>query len=266
MRRKEKRKNEDNKRKLRENKRDFGYKKKPDRRKKQEQQERYRIEAEAKWLQEQEDRLREIKEQEMMKNIDQEQKDERVGIYTDRTTQEGLNNQKPTIPSGTGSLAFIPNNLGDGRKVEKNLINDPNRAQSLPSIPDRELKKNLVINDSQDIYYYYINACGWDDGYSRNAFSITHVLVPKQTGTSDSCVAEDEEKIFDYQDPRDLITLGWIHTHPTQTAFLSSVDMHNQYGYQAMMPEAIAINWIFHIDTRQRIIRDRKIMEVILEL
>lgn len=44
-----------------------------------------------------------------------------------------------------------------------------------------------------------------------------------------------------YQDPRDLITLGWIHTHPSQTAFLSSVDMHNQYGYQAMLPEAIAI-------------------------
>ncbi|KAK9863248.1 hypothetical protein WJX84_001405, partial [Apatococcus fuscideae] len=31
------------------------------------------------------------------------------------------------------------------------------------------------------------------------------------------------------------------HTHPTQTCFLSSVDIHTQYGYQVMMEEAIAI-------------------------
>ena len=32
-----------------------------------------------------------------------------------------------------------------------------------------------------------------------------------------------------------------IHTHPSQTAFLSSVDLHTQLSYQLMMPEAIAI-------------------------
>lgn len=278
----------------------------------QEEQERYRIEVEAKWLQEQEERLREIKEQEMMKNIDQERKDERAGIFTD--TQEGLNNQKPAIPSGTGSLAFIPNNLGDARKMEKNLINDPTRAQSLPLIPDRELKKNLVINDSQEIrpdvdrsskpdlvdHFTCIGVSGGNKGglrdlmvpsdlmrkfltiaehntlkhvetcgilagkLSQNAFSVTHVLVPKQTGTSDSCVAEDEEEIFEYQDPRDLITLGWIHTHPTQTAFLSSVDMHNQYGYQAMMPEAIAIVCApkFHETGFFTLTQDRGLVEI----
>ena len=39
----------------------------------------------------------------------------------------------------------------------------------------------------------------------------------------------------------DVITLGWIHTHPSQSAFLSSVDLHTHFGYQSMMPEAIAI-------------------------
>ena len=38
-----------------------------------------------------------------------------------------------------------------------------------------------------------------------------------------------------------LLTFGWIHTHPTQTCFLSSIDMHTQFSYQIMMPEAIAI-------------------------
>ncbi len=35
------------------------------------------------------------------------------------------------------------------------------------------------------------------------------------------------------QDRRALYPLGWIHTHPTQTCFLSSVDVHTQCGYQA---------------------------------
>lgn len=37
------------------------------------------------------------------------------------------------------------------------------------------------------------------------------------------------------------VTASRIHTHPTQTCFLSSVDLHTSYPYQLMMPEAIAI-------------------------
>jgi STAM-binding protein len=40
---------------------------------------------------------------------------------------------------------------------------------------------------------------------------------------------------------RELYPLGWIHTHPTQTCFLSSVDVHTQCGYQTMLDEAVAI-------------------------
>ncbi|CAH8521117.1 unnamed protein product [Schistosoma mattheei] len=72
-------------------------------------------------------------------------------------------------------------------------------------------------------------------------FYITNLLIPKQSGTPDSCVTYKEEEIFEYLDRRQLITLGWIHTHPTQTAFLSAVDLHCQLSYQTMLPEAIAI-------------------------
>lgn len=51
----------------------------------------------------------------------------------------------------------------------------------------------------------------------------------------------DEAEIFALQDKFNLISFGWIHTHPSQTAFLSSIDMHTHYSYQVMMPEAIAI-------------------------
>ncbi|NXM76707.1 STABP protein, partial [Serilophus lunatus] len=75
----------------------------------------------------------------------------------------------------------------------------------------------------------------------RNEFTITHVLVPKQRGGPDCCSTESEEELFLIQDQHGLVTLGWIHTHPTQTAFLSSVDLHTHCSYQMMLPESIAI-------------------------
>ncbi|GBP63531.1 STAM-binding protein-like A [Eumeta japonica] len=87
-----------------------------------------------------------------------------------------------------------------------------------------------------------VETCGILAGIlERNQLKVSHVIVPKQVGTADSCSTNNEEEIFHYQDQHNLITLGWIHTHPTQTAFLSSVDLHTQCSYQLMMPEAIAI-------------------------
>jgi len=75
----------------------------------------------------------------------------------------------------------------------------------------------------------------------QNAFTITHLLVPKQRGTADSCEMYNEEEVSVVQDKNDLIIIGWIHTHPTQNSFMSSVDLHNHYSYQLMLPESIAI-------------------------
>jgi STAM-binding protein len=35
------------------------------------------------------------------------------------------------------------------------------------------------------------------------------------------CRTLEEEKVFDFQDKRNLLTLGWIHTHPTQRSVAS---------------------------------------------
>ncbi|MCO5567865.1 hypothetical protein L7F22_021561 [Adiantum nelumboides] len=55
------------------------------------------------------------------------------------------------------------------------------------------------------------------------------------------CQTVNEEEIFNWQDERNLFQLGWIHTHPKQTCFMSSIDLHTHYSYQVMLPEAIAI-------------------------
>lgn len=74
-----------------------------------------------------------------------------------------------------------------------------------------------------------------------NAFFISKLVIPDQESTSDTCETVNEDKLFDYVDGEDLMVLGWIHTHPTQTCFMSSRDLHTHAGYQAMMPESIAI-------------------------
>ncbi|KAJ4848405.1 AMSH-like ubiquitin thioesterase 3 [Turnera subulata] len=87
-----------------------------------------------------------------------------------------------------------------------------------------------------------LETCGVLAGSLKNrVFHITTLIIPKQESTSDSCQTQNEEEIFDVQDKLSLFPLGWIHTHPSQTCFMSSVDLHTHYSYQIMLPEAIAI-------------------------
>ncbi|KAL8234769.1 hypothetical protein R6Q59_020869 [Mikania micrantha] len=87
-----------------------------------------------------------------------------------------------------------------------------------------------------------LETCGILAGSLKNRkFYVTTLIIPKQEGTANSCQATNEEEIFEVQDKRSLFPLGWIHTHPTQSCFMSSIDVHTHYAYQIMLPEAIAI-------------------------
>jgi len=74
-----------------------------------------------------------------------------------------------------------------------------------------------------------------------NKFVVTTLLIPRQRGGPDWCIMEDEETVLQFQERRFLVTLGWIHTHPTQSCFMSSCDLHSHAPYQKMLPEAFAI-------------------------
>ncbi len=57
-----------------------------------------------------------------------------------------------------------------------------------------------------------IETCGILAGrLSQNVFVLSHCIIPKQSGTSDTCNTEDEHEIFEVVDQLNLITLGWIH-------------------------------------------------------
>ncbi|XP_042497069.1 AMSH-like ubiquitin thioesterase 2 isoform X2 [Macadamia integrifolia] len=75
----------------------------------------------------------------------------------------------------------------------------------------------------------------------KGTFYVTTLIVPNQESTSSSCQALNEEEIYAVQNEHSLFPIGWIHTHPSQTCFMSSIDLHTHYSYQVMLPEAFAI-------------------------
>lgn len=87
-----------------------------------------------------------------------------------------------------------------------------------------------------------VEMCGMLCGTQvNNALFISHLVIPEQRCTPDTCETENESGMLNYCIENDLIVIGWIHTHPTQSCFMSSRDLHTQAGYQVMMPESIAI-------------------------
>ncbi|XP_048322831.1 AMSH-like ubiquitin thioesterase 2 isoform X3 [Ziziphus jujuba] len=116
-----------------------------------------------------------------------------------------------------------------------------------------------IENVSQDAHISLIEVGNPEDGHSksykeasssntlqdvhikRGTLYVTTLIIPKQESTSSTCLAINDEEIFAIQNERSLIPVGWIHTHPSQSCFLSSVDLHTQYSYQVMVPEAFAI-------------------------
>uniref|UniRef100_A0A7N0TEK7 MPN domain-containing protein n=1 Tax=Kalanchoe fedtschenkoi TaxID=63787 RepID=A0A7N0TEK7_KALFE len=87
-----------------------------------------------------------------------------------------------------------------------------------------------------------LETCGVLGGSLRKGiFYATTLIIPKQESTSNSCQAMHEEEIFAIQHEHSLFPVGWIHTHPSQRCFMSSIDLHTHYPYQVMVPEAFAI-------------------------
>ncbi|KAF8477680.1 hypothetical protein DFH94DRAFT_754877 [Russula ochroleuca] len=77
--------------------------------------------------------------------------------------------------------------------------------------------------------------------YKGGHYVVTTLLIPKQHSTSDTCAMDEEELVMQFTEGRSLITLGWIHTHPRQPCFMSSVDLHTHSGFQRMLPESFAV-------------------------
>jgi len=53
----------------------------------------------------------------------------------------------------------------------------------------------------------------------QDVLTVTHLVIPPQDGTSDSCTTKNEELLLQFQDRLGLITMGWIHVFTLKIIF-----------------------------------------------
>ncbi|OQS03948.1 metalloprotease family M67C [Thraustotheca clavata] len=150
--------------------------------------------------------------------------------------------QKITPPPVHSHYCSYPSLEARRKSIENKtmLLKEETRQLSIPTMLVQEFIR--IADPNTRKHPYGIETCGILAGTLKNQLlTITTLIIPKQTGSSDTCTMTHEEELFEYCIVHDLLTLGWIHTHPSQTCFLSSVDIHTQCGFQSMLPEAIAI-------------------------
>lgn len=154
----------------------------------------------------------------------------KVPLSTPQTQyQEPSASASAASPSRKDRLTFRP-----GAYLENG---EPIRSVFLPSKLRSEFLQVAAENTRQGL-----ETCGILCGMPiNNALFVRCLLIPDQKSTPDTCETQNESAMFDYCDKEDLLMIGWIHTHPTQTCFMSSRDLHTHAGYQIMMPESIAI-------------------------
>lgn len=134
----------------------------------------------------------------------------------------------PPVPASSEYQFLSTTSLENGDPLKTVFLPASLRTTFL-KLAERNTEKNL-------------ETCGILSGVLKNnAYFITTLIIPAQESTSDTCHTTDEEALFEYQDTNELFTIGWCHTHPSQTCFLSSVDLHTHCSYQLMLPESIAL-------------------------
>ncbi|KAF9951801.1 hypothetical protein BGZ70_000852 [Mortierella alpina] len=169
--------------------------------------------------------------------------------HQNRTEHPTPSTRPPTVhPTPTGPPPALPRkpiSTANGPKLPPKVqmeedVHEFSQGLRTMIVPVRLLDRFLNIVRPNTIKK--LETCGILAGVlSRNKLTVTTLIIPKQTATSDTCSTTNEDELFEFQSERDLMTLGWIHTHPTQTCFMSSVDLHTHCSYQLMLPEAIAI-------------------------
>lgn len=158
-----------------------------------------------------------------------------------------------TLSSPSTGISFT-HSLPSGSEVSRitgSVSTDNHRASSSINSTECDVLRDVHISarlmeDFLDLAIdntkQNLETCGvLGASLKEKTFYVTNLIIPKQESTSGSCHALHEEQIFAIQNEQSLFPIGWIHTHPSQSCFMSSVDLHTQYSYQVMVPEAVAI-------------------------
>ena len=148
---------------------------------------------------------------------------------------------RPHESSSRPSHQLVPDPRSIARVPSASAPETPQRRElKTVSLPREALPRFLSIARLNTALNK--ETCGLLLGRDKGSkFVVTTLLIPKQHSTSDTCTMDEEELVLAFTENRSLITLGWIHTHPSQSCFMSSVDLHTHSGFQCMLPESFAV-------------------------
>uniref|UniRef100_K3XM62 MPN domain-containing protein n=1 Tax=Setaria italica TaxID=4555 RepID=K3XM62_SETIT len=136
--------------------------------------------------------------------------------------------------SSFGNVSFSP----DTEYVDEQARASVGQSSTSSNLHDMQISVRLTDefmelakeNTSNNLETCGILGASFRDG----TYFVTMLIIPKQEGTAHSCQAVNEEEIHAVLSEQSLYPAGWIHTHPSQTCFLSSIDLHTQYSYQVI--------------------------------
>ncbi|XP_015578603.1 AMSH-like ubiquitin thioesterase 2 isoform X2 [Ricinus communis] len=116
-----------------------------------------------------------------------------------------------------------------------NPCNQPSSSNILQDIHISERLMEDFLELARENTEKDLETCGVLSAFlEMGTYYVTTLIIPKQNSTSSSCEAIKEEEFFAIQNERSLHPVGWIHTHPSQSCFMSSIDLHTQYSYQEL--------------------------------
>ncbi|KAJ1399477.1 MPN domain [Sesbania bispinosa] len=163
-----------------------------------------------------------------------------------------LLDHRVTLSSPSPALCFVETEPQDAQNSHITAFNtgdgsskSDNESTSSNTIRDVHISMRLTedfLDLAKENTEKDLETCGILGAFlEKGTLYMTTLIIPKQESASNSCQATNEEEVFSILNERSLYPVGWIHTHPSQSCFMSSVDLHTQYSYQAMIPEAFAI-------------------------
>eukprot|EP00438_Fugacium_kawagutii_P022768 Skav229085 [mRNA] locus=scaffold2711:72876:81145:+ [translate_table: standard] len=135
----------------------------------------------------------------------------------------------------------------------KEMPPDPKAAQEL-KFKDVQLPQNLLTSFIETAWRYSPENefMGWLTGKlekrgkpKKPVVVVDGLFCPRQEGNQWSVREAGDEylpsQMLHYMEKSESYVVGWIHSHPTFNAFLSSVDLHTHYSIQSSQAHAVAI-------------------------
>lgn len=105
------------------------------------------------------------------------------------------------------SSGLLPGNKPSFDRATKPSLSFVDGGLRTVRIPEDTMQKFLDVSKANTLKN--VETCGILAGsLKQQQLLVTHVILPKQSGTSDSCNTHNEEEIFEIQDQLNLITLG----------------------------------------------------------